>query len=108
MTVNIYECYALDTLLSTPFCFLGLQVWHMEVPRLGIELELLLPAYVRATETWDPSHICDLHPSSQQRRILDPLSEARDQTGILMDTSRIRFCCTTAGTPFFVFSVIVI
>ena len=22
------------------FCFLGLQLWHMEVPRLGVELEL--------------------------------------------------------------------
>ena len=28
-----------------------------------------------------------------------PLSETRDQTHILMDTSRIPFCCTTTGTP---------
>ena len=42
-------------------CFLGLHVWHMEVPRLGVELELQLPAYTTATETWDPSRICDLH-----------------------------------------------
>ena len=26
----------------------------------------------------DPSRVCDLHNSSQQRRILNPLSEARD------------------------------
>ena len=35
----------------------------------------------------DPSHICDLHHSSQQGQILNPLSEAKDRTCILMDTS---------------------
>ena len=35
----------------------------------------------------DPSHACDLHHSSCQRRILDSLSEARDQTCFLIDTS---------------------
>ena len=39
----------------------------------------------------DPSHVCDLHHSSWQRRILSPLSEARDRTRILMD---IRFVST--------------
>ena len=33
--------------------------------------------------------ICDLHHSSQQRWILNPLSEARDQTRILMDPSQV-------------------
>ena len=28
----------------------------------------------------------------------DPLIKARDQTHVLMDTSRIRFHCTTMGT----------
>ena len=31
--------------------------------------------------------------------ILNPVSEARDQTCILMDTSRICFHCSTMGTP---------
>ena len=31
--------------------FLGLYLWHMEVPRLGIESELQLPAYTTATAT---------------------------------------------------------
>ena len=63
----------------------------MEVPRLGVKLELQLPAYVTATETQDQGHICDLHHSSQQCQIPDTLSKARDWTCILMDTSRIRF-----------------
>ena len=33
---------------------------HMEIPRLGVELELQLPAYATATATWDPSGICDM------------------------------------------------
>ena len=52
-----------------------------------------------ATATWDPSHICDLHHGSRQQQIPDSLSEARDQTCILMDTSLIHFHCTTTGTP---------
>ena len=39
------------------FFFLGLQMWHMEVPRLGVSLELQLPAHARATATPDPSHV---------------------------------------------------
>ena len=56
-------------------------------------------AYATVTETWDPSCICDLHHSSRKRWIPDPLSETRDLTHILMDTSQIRFHCTTMGAP---------
>ena len=55
----------------------------MEVPRLGVESELQLPAYARATATQDPSRICKLHYSSWQRRILNPLSEARGRIYVL-------------------------
>ena len=41
-------------------------------------------AYTTATATPDPSHIYDLHHSSRQRWILNPLSEARDQSLVLM------------------------
>ena len=57
------------------------------VPRLGVQLELYLLAYTTATATADPSRVCNLHYSSWQLHILNPLSEARDQTCILMDTS---------------------
>ena len=46
----------------------------MEVPRLGVESELLPLAYTTAIAMPDPSHICDLH-SSQQLQILNPLSK---------------------------------
>ena len=35
----------------------------------------------------DLSCVCDLHHSTWQGRILNPLSEARDRTRVLMDTS---------------------
>ena len=67
------------------FCFLGMYLWNMEVPRLGVQLELQLLAYT--TGLWDPSHFCDLHHSSGQYWILNPWSGARDGTHILTDTS---------------------
>ena len=72
------------------FFSLGLCPQHMEVPRLGAELELQPPAYATATAMPDQSHICDLHHSSEQCWILNPLSKTRDQTLILMDSSRVR------------------
>ena len=81
------------------FCFfLGLHLRHIEVPRLGVESELQLPAYTTAT-TQDPSCVCYLHHSSWHRRILNPLSKARDHTCNLLVPSRICFCCTTTETP---------
>ena len=56
----------------------------MEVPRLGVQSELLPPASTTATATPGPSRVCDLHHSSWQRWILNPLSEARDRTCNLM------------------------
>ena len=53
------------------FVFLGLQPQHMEVPRLGVESELL--AYTTAAAMPDPSHICDSHHSPWQHWILNPL-----------------------------------
>ena len=70
----------------------------MEVPRFGVKSELQLLAYTTATATPDPSHICDLHYSSGQHQILNPLIEARDQTCNLMP-SQIRFCRAATGTP---------
>ena len=56
----------------------------MEVPRLGVELDLQLPANTTAITTLDLGRVCDLHHS------INPLSEARDRTHILMNLSRVR------------------
>ena len=69
----------------------------MEFPRLGVELELQLPAY--ATATPDLSCICNLYHSSGQCYIFNPLSRARDQTCTLMDTSWVCYHWDTTGTP---------
>ena len=58
-----------------------------------------LPVYTTAITMQDPSHVCDLHHSSQQCQIPKRLSKARDPTHILRDTGQICFCCTTTGTP---------
>ena len=81
------------------FCFLGPHLRHMEVPRLGVESELELPAYTAAIATKDSSQVCCLHHSSWQFWILNPLREARDQTCILRDTSRVHCCRATVGIP---------
>mgnify|MGYP001346181379 CR=1 FL=1 len=81
------------------FFFLGLHLQPKEVPRLGVELELQPLGDVAATAMQDSSHICDLHHSSQQWWILNPLSKARDQTYDLIVPSRIRFHYATMGTP---------
>ena len=112
---NYYQMYALrrfaptlwfvsssfTSVLSTPlsicffvflsFCyFFGLLPRHMAVPRLGVESELQSTAYARATATWDLSRIWNLHHSSRQCRIVNPLSKDRDRTRNLMVPSQIR------------------
>ena len=70
----------------------------MEVPRLGVESQLQLPAYAAAIATQDLSCVCSLHHSSWQHWILSPLSEARDQTCNLMVPIRTHFHCAMMGT----------
>ena len=67
----------------------------------GVQSELQLPAYTTATATatLDLSCVCNLHHSSQQRRMLNSLIEARDWTHVLMDTSQVRYHQATVETP---------
>ena len=53
--------------------FLGPHSWHTEAPKLGVKLELQLLAYATATAMPDPSHVWDLHHSTPQCQILNPL-----------------------------------
>ena len=100
--------YMLHFFLLLLFCFSGLYPRHMEVPRLGVKLELQLLAYSTATATamQDLSCVCNLHHSSWRCQILNPLSETRDPTSNLMLPSWIRFLCTKTGTPAFLFLLV--
>ena len=71
------------------FILLGPHLWHMEVPRLGDELELQpqLLASTTAIATRDLSCIYHLHHSSLHHWMLNPLSKARDRTLVLVDSS---------------------
>ena len=46
----------------------------------------------KSHSTPDPKCICNLYRSSRQHQILNPLSEDRDGTGILRDTSWVFYC----------------
>ena len=96
-----YSCCAITHWIIT--IFLGPHQQHMEVPRLEVESELWLSAYATATAMPDPSLVCHLHHSSQQYWIVNPLSKARDQTCILMETSQICFRWATTETSSVIF-----
>ena len=82
------------------FLFLGLHPRHTVI-KLGVKLELQLPA--TATATPDLRHVLILHHSSWLCQNPNPLSRARDQTHNILVPSRIRFHCATMGTPFLFF-----
>ena len=73
------------------FSFLGSHLPQTASLRLGVELELQLSAYTTAIATQDLQCVCDLYHILQQIQIPNPLSKARYQTCILMDTSQV--CC---------------
>ena len=70
------------------FFLLGPHLQHIEVPRLVVESELQLLVYATTTATWDPRCICSLYQSFRQCWIRNPVSEGRDRTRILVDTSQ--------------------
>ena len=60
---SLGQIFVYFLLLFYFFVFLGPHLWHMEVPRLGVELELQLLNSATATATLDPSCISDLRHS---------------------------------------------
>ena len=65
----------------------------MEVPRLGVELELLLPAYTTATATPDPSACGDAASLNPARPGIEPVSSRMDTRGILNLLNQNRNFC---------------
>ena len=87
-TLRVCQCIVVFVLFCFWFfAFLWLYLQHIEVSRLGTGMATL-----------DLSHICDLCHSSQQCQILNPLSEARNQTHIPMDPSLVCYHWATTGT----------
>ena len=64
--------FFLSFLLACLLAFLGLHLRHMEVPRLGVKLELQLPGYTTATAMSDLSLLSDLMPQGMP----DPLTHS--------------------------------
>ena len=97
LRLDVADCFSFFL-----FVFLGLHPWPMEVPRLGVESELQPLAYTTATAMLDLSCVCcNLHHRSRQYRILDPLSEARDQTCVLTDAGQIVSAEPEQELPFY-------
>ena len=83
------------------FFFLWPHLWQMEVLRLRVKEELATVVYTTAKATPDPSYICDLRLRLLQCQILNPLSEAREQTHIRRHSPYVWFLTywATTGTP---------
>ena len=84
-TFKLFSCNrtVLFYLFFVFLSFIGLHLWHMEVPRLGSNRS----CWAFTSAMWDLSQICNLHHSSRQCWILNPLSNAKDWIHILMDPS---------------------
>ena len=100
-------------------CFLNkCSKWHLRKSSLNslkkykwyiitIKMPSLINNFFRATPVvrkfpgsgFNQSCSCQPMPQSQQRQILNPPSEARDQTRILMVTSWVHYHWATMGTP---------
>ena len=71
--------------------FLRLLLRHMEVPRLGVNQSCIhRPMPQPQQRGAEPCRVCSLHHSSQQHRILNPLSKARDRTCNQSDSFPLR------------------
>ena len=79
--LDIAPCvYSRISLLLPSFSFSGPHPRHMAVPRPGVKSEVQLLAYATAIAMQDRSCLCNLHHSSRQSWILNPLGEAREAT----------------------------
>ena len=97
--ICILFCYFRKCFLSFPFLFFRATPTAYIGSQARGWIGAVAASLCYSTAMWHLIHVCNLHHSSQQGWIPDPLSEARDRICLLMDTSQICFCCATMGTP---------
>ena len=78
------------------FFFLGPHLWHMEVPRLGVKLELQLPAYTTATASWDPSSAATYTTAHSNSGSLTHWTKPGTTTSWIL--VRVLYCWAAVGT----------
>ena len=82
------------------FCFSGLHLRPMKVPRLRGPIGATAAGLCHSqSNSGSKQHLWATPQLTQQHQIPNPLSEARDQTCMLMETSQIHFCYSVMGTP---------
>ena len=72
-------------------CVLHIYIYIGVYIYICIYMYIYIGVYGYIYEYTAPSCICDLHHSSWQCQIPNPLSEARNQTRVLMDTSWVHY-----------------
>ena len=72
------------------FGLLGPHWRHMDVPRLGFQIRAAVAGLHHSHSNLGSEPRLQSTHSSRQRQILNPLSEARDRTRVLMDASWVR------------------
>ena len=75
---------SLLSFFSLFFFFLGLHLRHIEVPWLGVKLELQLPTYTTATATRDLSCLCDLQTQLMAMPDPKPTEQGQESSWILV------------------------
>ena len=79
--------------------FSGPHPWHMEVPRLGVEIGAVATGLHHSHNNARSEPHMRLTPQLLTMPILNPLSKATGWTQSLMDTSRVCYHWATMGTP---------
>ena len=85
------------------FVLLELHLWHMEVPRLGVNQSCCCQPTPEPQQCQIWAMSATYTTAHGNSRSFKPLSETRDRICNLMVPSWIRFPCATTGTPGFLF-----
>ena len=89
--------YGLPVLLF--FLLLGPHMQHLEVPRLWVEQELHLLAYTKPQQHRILATSVTYTAVHSNAGLFVPLSKAKDESCVLMDTSQVRYHSAMVGTP---------